>query len=138
MDGKLRVKTGLKIEVNDEGDFIVLYVEDAGFIERFYGIVSAFEKVSQDMEDAENRQLSEKEQLSLVIEKTKLIMEKIDGLFGEDTCKKVFGDIIPSAYAIADFFEQLLPVFNQYADERQRKLKEKYSGARKGSRGSHV
>ena len=60
-------------------------------------------------------------------------MSEIDKLFGVDACKKVFCGAIPSAYAIADFFEQLIPIFDEYADIRQKKISEKYNRNRKGN-----
>ena len=76
---------------------------------------------------------TERGQLKYTIDKTKEIMIGIDNLFGRDACKKVFGDIIPSAYLIADFFEQLTPIAKKYKDARQKQIAEKYSNHRKGS-----
>ena len=75
-----------------------------------------------------------REQLEVINEKTKEIMAEIDGLFGPYSCKKVFGDIIPSGYALADFFDQLIPIFEDFADERQKSIAAKYNRSRKGQR----
>lgn len=129
---KLRVNTGVKIEVNDEGDVIVARLNDNQFIERFHDIVETMEKVSEDMESEEMKNKDGRAQLDVVNEKTRDIMSDIDGLFGTDSCKKVFGDIIPSAYALADFFDQLIPIFEEYSNEKQKSIAAKYNRARKG------
>ena len=129
---KLHVNTGVKIEVNDEGDVIVARLNDNQFIERFYDIVETMEKVSEYMESEEMKNKDGRAQLDVVNEKTRDIMSDIDGLFGTDSCKKVFGDIIPSAYALADFFDQLIPIFEEYSNEKQKSIEAKYNRARKG------
>lgn len=129
---KLRVNTGVKIEVNDEGDVIVARLNDNQFIEKFYDIVETMEKVSEYMESEEMRNKDGRAQLDTVNKKTVEIMAEIDGLFGTESCKKVFGDIIPSAYALADFFDQLIPIFEEFANEKQKSITTKYNRTRKG------
>ena len=131
---KLRVSTGVKIEVNDEGDVIVARLNDNQFIERFYDIVETMEKVSEYVESEEMKAKESREQLAIVSEKTKDIMSDIDNLFGAGSCEKVFGDIIPSAYALADFFDQLIPIFEEFASEKQRSIAAKYNRTRKGQK----
>ena len=131
---KLRVNTGVKIEVNDNGDVIVARLDDNQFIGKFYDIVDTMEKVSNYMNSEEMKAKDGKAQLEAVTEKTKEIMTEIDSLFGVDSCKKVFGDIIPSGYALADFFDQLIPIFEEFADERQKSITAKYNRSRKGQR----
>lgn len=131
---KLRVSTGVKIEVNDEGDVIVARLNDNQFIERFYDIVETMEKVSEYMESEEVKAKDSREQLAVATEKTKDIMSDIDNLFGVGSCEKVFGDIIPSAYALADFFDQLIPIFEEFASEKQKSIADKYNRTRKGQK----
>lgn len=129
---QIRVNSGITVEVNDNGDTIVVNAEDQYFIEKFLGLNDKLENIANtDAKELENK--SEREQLEFVILKTKEIMSEIDGLFGEDACRKVFGNIIPSPYLIADFFEQLTPIAEQYMDERQKKISKKYNRTRKGS-----
>ena len=110
---KIRVNTGVKIEVNDNGDVIVARLDDNQFIGKFYDIVDTMEKVSNYMNSEEMKAKDGKAQLDAITEKTKEIMTEIDNLFGVNSCKKVFGDIIPSGYALADFFDQLIPIFEE-------------------------
>lgn len=129
---KLRVSTGVKIEVNDDGDVIVARLNDNQFIEKFYDIVDTMEKVSAYIESEEVKAKESREQLAIVTEKTKDIMADIDNLFGVGSCEKVFGDIIPSSYALADFFDQLVPIFEEFANEKQKSIADKYNRSRKG------
>lgn len=130
----LRVETGVTIEVNDAGDCIVARLDDNSFTDKFYNILDTMEKTSDLLDEANLNGKDEREQLAIVTERIKMVMQDIDNLFGVGACKKVFGDIIPSGYAIADFFDQLLPIFEEYANEKQQKILSKYSNKRKGSR----
>lgn len=130
----LRVETGVTIEVNDAGEYIVARLDDNSFTDKFYDILDTMEKTSALLDEAEANGKDEREQLDIVTDRIKKVMQDIDNLFGADACKKVFGDIVPSGYAIADFFDQLLPIFEDYANEKQQKILSKYSNKRKGSR----
>ena len=129
---EIRVNSGIVVNVNDNGDTITINAEDQLFIEKFFSAIERFEKIQKEMSEPKWKEKSEREQLSAMIDKTKEIMEDIDGMFGTGACKKVFGDIIPSVYLIADFFDQLIPIASKYADERQKKIAEKYNRKRKG------
>lgn len=129
---KIRVNTGITIEVNDNGDTIVVRVDDSNFVDAFYDLLEMMEQ--KEKEIAASKYENDREKLSFVKEKMKEIVRQIDQLFGQDTCKKVFGDIIPSGYAVADFFEQLVPIISEYSDARQKKIAEKYNRSRKGSK----
>ena len=131
---EIRVKSGIVVNVNDDGDTITINVEDQSFIDKLFGFYDRIDSVANEIDTPEMKEKNEREQLEIVIEKTREIMRDIDGMFGADSCKKVFGDIIPSPYLIADFLDQLVPSANQYMDERQKKIAEKYSSKRKGSR----
>ena len=131
---KIRVSTGVTIEVNDNGDTIVARIDDALFVNGFYDLLDSMEQKQKEIDEMTTgpTRYEDREILSLITEKTKEVMDDIDGLFGTDTCKKVFCGTIPSAYAIADFFDQLIPIFEEYADARQKKIAEKYNRGRKG------
>lgn len=128
MDTKIRVSEGIRIEVNDNGDCIVAHVEDHNFIDNFYGLIEKFEGIHKELKTAEAKQISKEELLQLVKAKMQEITGAIDGLFGADTCRKVFGEgVIPSGYLIAEFFEQLTPIFLEYTNNRQKTISEKYN-----------
>lgn len=123
---QIRVNTGITVEVNEAGDTIRINVEDQNFIDKFYGMVDRLEKVSKEMKEPGISEMSEHEQLRLMIGHVRKLMEEIDGLFGEGSCKKIFGDIVPSAYLLADFFEQMTPIVERYIGERQKYINGKY------------
>lgn len=129
-NNKISINTGVTIEVNDNGDTIVARIDDALFIDQFHVFLEKVEAVSREIEmlNTEN----DREALRIITEKTKILMGEIDNLFGKDACKKIFGDIIPSGFAIAEFVEQLIPIFNNYTNARQKKISDKYSNNRKG------
>ncbi len=134
MEHKIRVNSGIVIEVNDNGDTITVNTEDQMFLEKFISLSEKFDEITQELHNTEIKDKGEREKLRWQIDKTKEIMAGIDDMIGEDTCKKVFGNIIPNPYLIADFFEQLTPIAEQYMSARQKKISEKYSRNRKGSR----
>ena len=45
-----------------------------------------------------------------------------------------YGIMVPSPYVIADFFDQLIPIINQYAGERKARIAEKYGPNRQTRR----
>lgn len=138
----IRVNNGAKkIEVNDNGDYIVLNFGDHSFPERFFSMT---DRVQDLAAEAEHREKAIREEhpdgsLELVRALTGLDLEvhrqisvEVDGLFGAGTCQKVFGDIVPGIELYDDFFTQLLPYFQQFGEERARRMS-KYSAERTGN-----
>ncbi len=131
---KISVKSGIVVEVNEHGDTITVNVEDQQLVDRFYQMIEKLDEVKDKVTAANMQGKSEREQLQLLIEQTRKIMEEIDSVFGEGCCRKVFGDIVPNPYLIADFFEQMTPVLKQYTDARTKNIRSKYNRGRKGGR----
>lgn len=134
MSNKISVKSGIIVEVNDNGDTITVNVDDQLFIERFRQLTVRLDEIKQDVQGATVK--GEKERLQFYIEKIREIMAEMDALFGEGCCRKVFGDIVPSPFLIADFFEQMIPVIEEYTKVRKADIAKKYSRQRKGGRKS--
>lgn len=131
---KIRVDRGLEIEVNDAGETICIPMDDMMFVANFNDLIETFDEVEKELEEKEGK-LTEKEELRLIVDKTKTIMDKINTLFhDEKCCIKVFGDIVPAPWLLADFFEQLLPYVKQHSDARQKTILSKYSNKRRGAR----
>lgn len=128
---EISLKSGIVVKVNDAGETITVNVEDQLFVDKFYNLIEKIEKAREEVDTKEFKELSERDQLKAVIEKTKVVMNEIDELFGEDACRKVFGNIVPSLFLIADFFEQMTPIAEQYMDERQKKISSRYNRNRK-------
>ncbi len=132
---KIRVRSGIPLEVNDKGERITIPVEDVQFMEDFYNIIDKFTEAGERV--AQCRDSDTKEQLKVLIGECKGIMEELDDLFRDELCRKVFGDIVPTPYAMADFFDQITPIVGTYANERQRKISEKYSKSRQNNNDYH-
>lgn len=131
---KIRVSTGIVIEVNDAGETITMNVEDQMFLDRFCNLMEEFRKIADEMDTEGVESLELKEHVALVIDRTKTLMNRIDDVFGEECCRKVFGDTVPGPYVIADFFDQLQPIVEKYMDARQKEISKKYSRTRRGAR----
>ena len=101
----IRIDTGAKrIEVNDEGEYITLNFADQSLPTRFFAMADDFqEKEPEYRARAEaidaNTDLTEYERMrataQLNLEFHTYFKEQIDALFGANTCRKVFGDIVP-------------------------------------------
>lgn len=138
----IRVATGAKrIEVNDDGDYIVLDFGDNSFPDRFFAMVDRVQEraneAAQEAEkiDTQHEKGSEGYMRAAATLWRKVhedIMEEVDGFFGPGTCKKVFGNIVPGIELYDDFFSQLMPYFEQAGKERAQRMS-KYSAARTGN-----
>lgn len=132
----IRVNGGVVIDVNDAGDTITMNIGDQLFVEKYYGLMDKIHEVADEMAGDEIKNKDEHGRLLVLIDRTKEIMAEIDKLFGPDSCKKIFGDIVPNPYLISDFLEQIEPIAVQYFDDRQKSIAKKYNGKRKGARTS--
>lgn len=134
MENKIRITRGIKkIEVNDDGEFILLPVSDDGFVVRFYKLMDQISGQAEELEKQETAditgQLDLVEKIVAIERKTK---QDVEDLFGEGTCRKVFGEILPSMDLFVEFFGSILPFFEEYKKERMRKMG-KYGADRTGS-----
>lgn len=139
----IRVNTGAKrIEVNDDGEYITLNFGDQTFPTRYFAMLDDFQ--AREPEFTKQAQEIDKREYPSDIDKSRAIAafnlemheyfrDKIDGLFGAETCRKVFGDIVPGIELYSDFLEQLAPFFDAYGKERSKKISSKYNAARKGN-----
>lgn len=131
---KIRVNSGIVVEVNDAGETITVNVEDQQLVARFYQMIEKLDAIKANVEAAGLQGANEGEKIQFMIEQSKEIMAEIDLVFGAECCRKVFGDIVPNPYLIADFFDQMTPVIKQYTDKRKESIAAKYSSKRKGAK----
>ena len=123
----IRVNTGAKrIEVNDNGDYITLNFGDNSMPNRFYAMIDRVnEKLGASVAEAEKIEAEHQRgddgysraTAALWRRVHEDIRDEIDGFFGEGTCKKVFGDILPGIELYDDFFNQLIPYFREAGEE---------------------
>lgn len=128
---KLRINRGIEIEVNDEGDTICVNVESAECLDKFNALMDKFNAFTATAGSEQFKEMNTDEKLALIRNKTTEILNGIDDIFGIGASRKVFGDITPSMYLIAQFFEQILPIFQKYAEERHNAITTKYNASRK-------
>lgn len=148
--GSIKIDNGVrKIGVNDNGDYIEISVNDGGLHTRFAELIAWFDKKQEEVH-AKGEELVKKhgdgpiisgeedgtvnintaaivDVTNTEVEVYKEISEKIDEVFGKDTCKKVFGDVIPNFVLISDFFEQMSPIMQKLSEERGEKLLNRYN-----------
>ena len=120
----IRVNSGnIKVEVNDNGDFIVLR-KDMNFINKVNSFINGLDSIKADYDNKiqaidENDPGYEDKVIDCLYALHKELHDGIDFLFGTDTCKKVFGegveDVIPTFDGVIDFFEQVSPYISKLA-----------------------
>lgn len=129
----------LKIEVNNDGEYIALSADDTALFDRFAaGLIHIAE-----MSDATAKKIGEIEKqydgqdgfradmdrITAISREnvafSKEAVEVVDGIFGEGTIKKLFRDtykeipdFLPSAPLFTDFFEQITPYMEKLFDRK--------------------
>lgn len=128
-----------RIEVNDNGDIIELNFDDLNLPYRFYAMLKDLAKDRKKFTEelAEKfKDISDEESVDAFVqaerELNEYMRDKIDEVFGEGTCRKVYGDILPSVEMHMQFFDALRPYFEEEAKRRQAKMN-KYSARRMGN-----
>lgn len=141
--GSINVDNGIRrVKVNESGEFIQFSINDSTFFDRFAefllwieGKEKELEQFGEDNKDADVRNTSV---INMLVKKrTETYREcckRLDILFGEGCCRKVFGsDIVPDDLLISDFIEQITPIIEELGKQRNEKLSLKYSRNRKGA-----
>ena len=129
---EIKLSSGIEIKVNDKGDTITMNVEDQQFTEKFYHLLARMEQAKDHLNSDKVKAMSEHDQLKESIQETRKVMAEIDIIFGQDACRKVFGDIVPNMYLIADFFYKIQPIADKYMGKRREEINARYNNARKG------
>lgn len=101
---KIRIARNIKrIEVNGNGEFITLDFDDLNLPYRYYGMLKRLEKdrvkFAQELQEKLRDKTSMNSAEELVNAERDLniyFRDAIDEVFGEGTCRKVYGDILPS------------------------------------------
>lgn len=133
----LRVDSGVKrIEVNDNGDYIAVNISDNSFFKRFDDFVAWLNAKNEEADRIANDSSGDfTERFGAYNALCKEACAELDSLFGSGCCKKVFPDVeSPGMELIADFLDQIIPILQGFATERNQKITSKYSPNRKGAR----
>lgn len=136
---KIRIQRNVKrIEVNDNGDILELDFDDLNLPYNFYAMIKKFEtdraKFTEELAAKLKGKSSDEISDELVDAERELniyMRDAIDKVFGEGTCRKVYGDILPSVEMHLQFFDALRPFFDEELKRRQEKMN-KYSARRMG------
>lgn len=139
-----------RIEVNDDGEYIAISADDSSMFDRFAAgilhIAEVSDETAKKIDEIEKQyegQEGFKEDMDKVIALARAnvnfsedAVKTIDGIFGQDTVKKVFRDtykeipdFMPSVSLITDFLEQITPymekLFNRKLDVQKKASKER-------------
>ena len=137
---KIRIARNVKrIEVNDEGEFIELNFDDLNLPYKYYAMLKRFEKdrvkFTEELTESVKGKNSEESAAEFVEAERRLniyFRDAVDEVFGEGTCRKVYGDILPSVDMHMQFFDAIRPYFEEEAERRRQKMN-KYSAKRSGN-----
>lgn len=137
---RIRIQRNVKrIEVNDNGDVLELDFDDLNLPYRYYAMVKQFEtdrgKFTRELAE-KIKDMSDEDRVDAFVEAERelniYMRDAIDKVFGEGTCRKVYGEILPSVEMHMQFFDALRPYFEEEAQRRQQKMN-KYSARRMGN-----
>lgn len=151
---EIKLSSGVKkIAIKDEdGDLITVITVDtanADTAKKFAGVIDKLNNISQNCEKEANEwRKNHKDDMnvddinvdaaleinSIRVKYLKQITESIDGLFGEDAMKQIYGDIVPDELAIVEFVEQVIPVMNKLFNKRFEQVQNRYNVRRCGAK----
>lgn len=149
---EIKLSSGIKkIAIKDEdGDLITVITVDtanADTAKKFAGVIDKLNNISENCEkEASEWRKNHKDDMddinvdaalelnSIRVKYLKQITESIDGLFGEDAMKQIYGDIVPDELAIVEFVEQVIPVMNKLFNKRFEQIQNRYNVKRRGAK----
>ena len=143
----IRANTGLaEIEVNDNGDKIQFSISDNAFLAGFSDFTKWFleskDKIDKlrgqsgaaDADDIAKSLSNFESVFSAQEELSRQTLDKLEDMFGEGTCEKIFGDISPTFVCVADVVLQLMEEISEITKKDTLFYGSKYSRNRKGAR----
>lgn len=132
MAEKIRVNVEtVELEVNDNGDTIVLPVSDERFISNLYTFANSISEKAEKIHELGKSDVSAFVKADIELHNS--LKEEFTTLFGEGSYEKVFGsDIVVGAEYVLDFLDQCLPYFTKHIQGRMERLS-KYNANRTGS-----
>lgn len=151
---EIKLSSGIKkIAIKDEdGDLITVITVDtanADTAKKFAGVIDKLNSISENCEkEAAEWRKNHKDDInvddinvdaalelnSIRVKYLKQITESINGLFGEDAMKQIYGDIVPDELAIVEFVEQVIPVMNKLFNKRFEQVQNRYNVKRRGAK----
>lgn len=142
----IRINNGReRIEVNDEGEYIEIYSLDASFRKSFYDLVDWFNQLKErdDVKELQEQgsngadEAIKKKECEVEAKINEELRERIDDIFGDEACRKIFGRKPPNLYTVSFFLDAITPYIEKYIQKHNTEVKEiskKYSKNRKGAK----
>ena len=131
---QIRVKRPqtLKIEVNDDHEYIEVRVGDMHMAESIMGIAELFnEKSLAALTKKPSGQAGLLKAYELLNSKVRKAGDLINEAFGADACDKIFGaGVTPTPESILDFLSQMAPIIKEAV--KSVPARSKYSAGRRG------
>lgn len=138
----------LKIEVNDDGDFIEILVGDKSLQKRLTSFVQKMKELQkeagakeQEINKITAENYNEDDVIALLqyeSEVSEILAQEIDKVFGVGTSDKVFGvGALPTIENVSDFLNQLLPIIREAMARRKQNINNKYGAHRRGGNAGH-
>lgn len=107
------------------GEKITVSGNDISIIERFEAAGEELETLADDMEKRETEEKTAKEKIAERREFSEKAAEIMDGVFGDGTTRKYFGDVYeaipdfcPDVECFMDFWDSLIPVIERLSDHK--------------------
>jgi hypothetical protein len=134
----LRINSQAKrIKVNDSGEFITLNFGDQRFIPELLALMEELNSaqpgnIARSAEIDAMPEGTREESLAKIAASAAFNLElctrmkcRVDEIFRDDVCRKVFGDVVPSLDAFYEFFDQLGEVIRGFKRELDEDLQKR-------------
>lgn len=105
----------LKEKINVNGVDLVFHFDDNDFLKKINDFQKLFETKSMDLEFTDK------------------VSKGINDIFGENTCKDIFGLEHPSVIVLFELCEYIGNVVKKFSEKREQAIKSKYNAEREGN-----
>lgn len=114
-----------KVYVGSSDDYIVVSGNDISIIDRFIAAGEKLETLAAELDKKESEEKDYKKEIEIHQEFSEKAIEIMDGIFGEGTTRKFFGDVYavipnfqPDAECFIDFWDSLIPVIERLSKHK--------------------
>ncbi len=116
-----------KVYVGGGDDYIVVSGNDISIIDRFLAAGKELEMLSEELDKKESNigEDDHKKEMEIRLEFSQKASKIMDGVFGEGTTRKFFGDVYavipnfqPDAECFIDFWDSLIPVIERLSEHK--------------------
>lgn len=124
-----KAKDRIEIEVNDEGETIVLTLSDQTVLPKLAALAKELQGKAKAYKPSGGTEYENAiSAMEFNTELCETMKSRVDDIFGAETCRKVFGDILPGAECFAEFFDAIRPYYEQYSKKRLAKYNPNRTG----------